>query len=333
MRCKESFERPSCVKATCSGAAAIGFWAMGAVLFCQLKRIPPFQLLALLQVAGGLIGILLGILLGRRQRPWRRLVKRFMCGWPYLLLLMANQIGYTLAFRLAPAAQVDLIYYTWPIMMVLAKASCQSQSLSKNQYFGLFLGFVSLIILVNPEIRQEGIQSDYFIGYITALLAGGGWVAYTLLNDNYTTQEQKETSLVEDIFLVGLMSCFIQSLNGGWIYLDTREVVILSVLSASVYGIAYPLWAYGVTHGKYTVMGGMANATPVLSVLCLVGGGMAELTTEILVSGVLVTAGCCFLTMSRVQITVRKRHFVNLYSRSDPSLSPSWVLRLLPQNL
>lgn len=272
------------------GAGAVLFWSLGALLFCHLIAIPLFQYIAISQLVGGSLCTLLS---GGSLHP-ASLYRRLTEGWVLVLLLATNMLAYAIAFRIAPPVHADLINYLWPAMLVIGSAHRHNHTLLPKHVLGMGLGFLGIFILLLPDIIHQNIHLTYALGYISAFIAALAWTIYSIMGGDRASKGGS-VHMGEDIVLVGLFCAGIQAAQGDWVTLTAHQWIVICTLGVLVYGLAFPFWKKGLELGDYAPMAAMANAIPVLSVLWLILGGVAEMTLEVAIASGLITASCWVL--------------------------------------
>lgn len=268
------------------GVIAIFLWSTGAYFIFKMKNLPVSQILVVGQLVGGLISIYFE----KSRFSLHSMKNRIRKGWAILAIFWISQYGYIYAFQNAPPAQINLIFYTWPAILIIIKAWNITRKLNKWDIAGIWLGFMGIAILLSPDLKQDAFSLRYLSGYLGSILGALGWVAYLL----YTDQEKKDkkgfTSIGEDILILGIFNFFHLMITEHWIQPNTNEWMMLSYYSVSMFGIPYYLWR--ITLKKDPKMAGaLSNATPVLSIIWLILAKITPFTIELVVSIVMVNLG------------------------------------------
>ncbi len=117
----------------------------------ELYEIPTFQMLFFNFSAGFAISCIWATFL----KQWTSILNLPFSVWAVGILgLFCNVSAYTTAFKLAPAAQVDLIYYLWPLFTI-----CLTQILqplfSGSYIAGALLGFAGVFFLIFNEPKTS----------------------------------------------------------------------------------------------------------------------------------------------------------------------------------
>lgn len=271
------------VRATCGAGVAILFWSACALIYCLLDRIPPAQLIGIAMTIGGLLSIAM-----RGQLPN---IPRSRNQWLAIAALLLNQICYTCAFRMAPAAQVDLINYLWPLLVIVSQAVARNERLALRHSVGIGIGFLGPVLLIMKDVAEEGVCLSYCSGYLLAFGAALSWALYSLMGRG---EKQAHAQVGDHLLIAGGISLLFQHCV-GWQPMSGYEMLLILFLGVAIFGAAYPLWVHGIHKGHYTVVGGMANAIPLLSIALLVLGGFTESSIMLALSSLFVVAGCLCL--------------------------------------
>lgn len=150
-------------------------WGVTAWLRLLAGELPPLELTGLAMLVAAACSRLLpntGGTLRRapRTHPW--------CAW---LFVSAGLVGgaafYFAALAFAPPAQVVVITYTWPLLFALASDVYSRRRPSMITFVSLLLGLAGVVVMNGGMHLPTG---SAWIGYVSGLLAGLSWVAYSL---------------------------------------------------------------------------------------------------------------------------------------------------------
>ena len=166
---------PTVRSATLIGGSAVLVWSTAASFAVLGSALPP-----MLFLAGAFTAAFMAFVLARlvRGQPLRGL---FAVPLPVLALMVVGFLGhnglYVTALRYAPAAQVNLISYLWPLLMVVLLGLTGIAWPTRLQLLGSLLGFAGLAWFVVPG--SEG--SGDWLGYALAFLAASCFALYSAL--------------------------------------------------------------------------------------------------------------------------------------------------------
>jgi len=150
--------------------AAIVVWSSLAFLNSRVNAIPPFLAVGVALCVGGLVGAF-------RAKEWRVPWKTFAVGvggiFGYHALLF-------FAFRFAPAVEVNLINYLWPLLIVLlSPVFLRGFRLGLRHIIGALLGFAGAFLVVSGGSLR--VDAANLSGYLLAAAAALVWACYSLL--------------------------------------------------------------------------------------------------------------------------------------------------------
>lgn len=304
---------------------AVICWSFGAYFCCLLSEVPVLQILAMAQIAGAL-----SMMIFKGRPPsGRELTMRLRTGWPFVCLLICNQICYVYAFRSAPAAHVDLINYTWPVLLVIGQSLKTKTQLTTRQILGTVVCFLGLMVLFLPKLLETSTQINYLPGYLAAALATVCWMLYSLLGKPESSSSDATQSTSNDILLSGVSLSILHTLTGTWTLPQVSDCLVIAALAIIYYGLAFPSWKRSIEFGHYSISGGVANAIPVLSIAWLVVGGIVPMSHTLWLATLLVSFGCYLLSLpyakEKAKSKALKMHFAN--SKKTPTSTAARVAK------
>ncbi len=247
---------------------SIMLWSSGALLILGLNNVPPCLLLALsCSISLALAAIYLTVT-GR----WKCLAASKELLLPAGSLLIVNQVCYVLAFRGAPAAQVDLIMYLWPSMLVLLTGRFAGRYTS---YLIVASGAGGIFLALEPAALEWG----YLMGYLAAFIAALSWTRYSILVRKHKLPPE---FLCINIGLGAPLYWALHFFMGEpSVSIANQEILLLLLYGGGLYVVAYLSWGYAVSFGSVAEASALAYLTPLLSIIALSIFGYAEFTTRL----------------------------------------------------
>ncbi len=205
---------------------------------------------------------------------------------------------YFLAFTLAPAVEVNLINYLWPVLIVaLTPLVLSGYKLHLHHLLGVGLGLMGAGLIVTGGSFQP--QISYFPGYLLALGAAFTWALYSLLTKRLPIFDSSAVSVFT--FISGILSLLFYFVSGGSIaqfnQLTGLEWLFMILIGIGPLGGAFFLWDYALKHGDPRTIGSLAFLTPLLSTLILILFGGKHLTTSNVIALVLIIGGAVIGSM------------------------------------
>lgn len=267
---------------TAAGCGAIALWAFLALLTRGAASVPPFALVALcfaVSAAGGLAA------LAARGRLWE--LRQPPLAWVHGVGgLFGFHALYFAALAIAPAAEANLLNYTWPLMIVLFSAALGGLRLTRRHAAGLALATLGCALLLAGGAHFTAAAAT---GYALALASATTWALYSAL--------ARRMAAVPTGALAGF--CAVTAVLAAACHaafeppatLDARAAAAVLLMGAGPIGGAFFLWDVGMKRGDPLLLGTLAYATPVLSTALLIAAGFAPFSTATVAAAVLVAVG------------------------------------------
>ncbi len=265
--------------------SSIVVWSALAVLNAGTADLPALFSVGAALCVGGLAGLY-------RMRDWRIPAATLAVGvggiFGYHALLFA-------AFRLAPAVEINLVNYLWPLLIVvLSPVFLEGFELRPRHLAGALLGLAGAFLVVGGgrfTLDLAGLP-----GYLMAGAAAFVWASYSLMTKRlppFPTGAVGLFCLVSGVLSLGLWAAGQVAAKGALSLpvLTVREALSLGFLGLGPMGLAFYTWDAALKRGDPRVIGSLAYLTPLLSTLNLVAFGGKRLTAASAAALVLIVAG------------------------------------------
>ncbi len=269
--------------ATVIGSTAVIVWALWPAMAVRTAHVPPFALLAV--AYGSAFVFLVGLRCARRQTAFGMFRASWRIHLITLLGILISNVLYLFALRTVPAANANIVSYTWPLMIVVGGALLRWVEPNGRQWFGLLIGFGGAMVVIGPAWHGDIAIS----GYLLALGSGLAWAVYSLAR-------MRLVGGPPDVFAaacafavpccVGLHLLLEPAADPTW-----REYLIAALIGGGPVGGANVLWDYGITRGDAKALAVFAYATPVFASFFLILTGDAVLTFPMVVGAGMVVVG------------------------------------------
>ncbi len=278
-------------RATLVGASAVLLWATLALLTALVGPIPPFQLVAMAFLVGGLTGLAVQV---ARRRPLRPALVHPPRVW---LLGVGGLFGYHffyfLALQSAPAVEANLINYLWPLFIVLFAGLLPGERLGWPQLAGAVCGLAGTVVLVTggQGIADGGLAVDpaHLPGYLSAFACAIVWGVYSVMSRR---MGQVPTEAVIGFCLgTALLSALCHLLFETTVWPQGMAWFLVLAMGVGPLGAAFFVWDIGVKRGDIQALGAFSYATPLLSTGLLVAAGMARPSLALAVACALIVGG------------------------------------------
>lgn len=266
-------------QATLIGTSAILMWGSLA-LFTQLSggQIPPFQMIAMTFA----IAYLLCLFRWWRQGHWGGRYLRQP--WQVWALGVGAYVGYHFcyfaAMQRAPAVDVSLIAYLWPLFIVLFSALLPGEKLRAAHLIGALIALSGCWFLISGE---QGLKAEYLDGYLIAFLCALLWSSYSVLSRFVS---RVPTDVVGwYCLLTSVVALFAHLLWEQTVWPET-SIQWLGVLALGIgpMGLAFFTWDVGVKRGNLPLLGVLSYSAPLISTVLLVVFTDAPLTTTLILA-------------------------------------------------
>lgn len=274
-------------KATFIGFSTIIMWSSLVVLSSFTGAVPAFLLTAISKFIGTIPGIYI---------LWRNpgLICAFRQPLKIWLIGVGGLFGYHFLFftaiRSAPAAEVGLINYLWPLFIVVGSTFLPGEKLRWYHIMGAFLGFSGLILVLMGRGKLE-FNASYNFGYFMAFAAALTWAVYSLASRYFKNVPTiMVTAFCFATAILSLICHFIFNEPTIWPQ-DIGEWTATLLLGLFPVGLAFYTWDYGIKHGNIQLLGTASYLTPLFSTLLLLLFGVAQFTWQLVVACILINLG------------------------------------------
>jgi len=246
--------------------ATILLWSSLALLSAGVSHLPAFLSAGLALTLGGLVGLV-------KVRDWR-------VPGSTLALGVGGIFGYHalffLALRHAPAVEVNLLQYLWPLLIVvLTPLFFPARRLGGHHLAGAGLGLCGAALVISGGRLDPDLA--HLPGYLLALAAALAWSSYSLLTKRvrpFPTGAVGGFCLASGLLSLGIYALERLAHPAGPLAISGRDWLFLALLGLGPMGLAFFTWDAALKRGDPRVIGALAYLTPLLStlVLVLVGG-------------------------------------------------------------
>jgi drug/metabolite transporter (DMT)-like permease len=274
------------LRATLIGFTAILMWAFLATFAAASGKIPPFQLTAIGFAIGSLPGLALMLVRPQRLVALKQPLKVWLLG---VGGLFGYHLSYFTALRSgAPAVEVTLINYLWPLFIVVGSALLPGEKLGWHHLVGAVIGLGGTALVVSGG--GVAFNPDFLPGYMIAILAACIWAGYSLLSRRFGAVPTDAVTgfCLATAILSGLCHLALETTVWPEAMMQWVTLVGLGLLPL---GLAFYAWDLGVKNGDIQILGAASYATPILSALILILAGFGKADWQLLVACLLVTGG------------------------------------------
>jgi drug/metabolite transporter (DMT)-like permease len=270
--------------ATLAGCGAIILWAFLALLSRLAAGIPPLQLTAMGFALGGTIGLAVVV-----ARGAHRALAQPPLAWAHGVGgLFGYHALYFLAFALAPAVEVNLINYLWPLLIVLLSSPIRGLRLGPARLAGVALGFAGCALLVGPG---ASFPPEAIAGFVAALGCAVVWAVYSVTAGTPRLARVPTEAVAGFCLATAALAALLHAVLEATVVPDARQWLAVAALGLGPVGAAFFLWDIGMKRGDPRLLGTLAYAVPVASTLLLIAAGEGAMTWPVALATAMVTGG------------------------------------------
>ena len=273
-------------RATLSGFGAVLLWGTLAPLAVGAKEVPPFQMTA--SAFGFAFIFQLALWRLRGQSPIERLRLPGAVWLHGVYGLFGYHALYFFAFRHAPAVEVNLINYLWPLLIVLFSALLPGERLRVPQVLGALVGFAGVAAMLGGD-GAPAFEAGHAIGYLAALGCAVVWSSYSVSARLFPQVESDAVGgFCGATALLGLLCHLLFETTRAP---SAAEWLMMATMGLGPTGAAFLLWDVGMKRGNMPLLGAAAYAAPVLSTALLIVFGLGAFRPEVAIACVAVALG------------------------------------------
>jgi drug/metabolite transporter (DMT)-like permease/putative salt-induced outer membrane protein YdiY len=249
-------------KNTFLGFFSIITWSFSALFAVKLKTMPLLEVLAATFFLGFLVVFVRYLLSNKKKSFFAFKTQDFIIA---LAALILNQSCYLLAFRYAPAAQVDIVNYLWPTLLVCLSSFLPKERFSWSHCIACIISFLGVINLFSPS---QGFSHDNILGYFLAFGAALSWTGYSLYTRYRGTSNANCISWAcgPAALLTFILHLYYEKPTCP----SSSEFFYLSIFGILQMGFALYFWEKALKKGYVKTLGLASYAIPIFSILILV---------------------------------------------------------------
>ena len=269
--------------------AAIALWASLAALGVSLSHVPPFLLTGISLMAGS---VLAWPFVLREPRQWRLAPRTLGLG---VVTLFGYHFFLFIGLRIAPAVEVNLVNYLWPLLIVvLAPLYLPGVKLRRVHVIAALVGFAGAAIAILGG--QSGTQANTNIsgnevwGYMLALISAFLWANYSLQTKRMESSGNGFPTAAIGLFglVSGTLSLLCHWLLEPSVALTGRDWLLLAAMGLGPLGAAFFLWDKALKLGDARHIGLLSYITPLASTVLLMGVTGRALTWSIALAAAMI---------------------------------------------
>jgi drug/metabolite transporter (DMT)-like permease len=277
------------MRANLYALTAIALWGALSALGVSLQHVPPFLLTGVALMVGSVLAWP-AVLKNRRQ--WHVAPRALALG---VATLFGFHFILFIALRMAPAVEVNLVNYLWPLfIVVLAPFYLPGVRLRGVHVVAALVGFVGAAIAILGAAASgeasSSLASNPVLGYALALVSALIWTNYSLQTKRLELKGQGFSTAAIGLFglISGALSCVCHVVLEPAVSLTLRDGVLLVVMGLGPLGAAFFLWDKALKLGDARHIGILSYLTPLLSTVMLMLVTHRALTWNIALAAALI---------------------------------------------
>lgn len=270
--------------ATFLGCLGLFTWALTACIAVQLANIPPFEFLTITSFMTFLTTCLRLTI----KRSWSTIRQPVMFWLIGSVCIPVNLLGYFCAFRYIDASLADLIYYMYPILVVLFSAIFLGRRLSFKTLLSPLLGFSGVFVLLVQDLDHLP-EWGMWQGVFYAFLGSASWAVYSLCTRHYHRTPFEMVGLFFGIGAVFALAVHLK--NEQFVQPTGFEFFLMIFWALIVQSLSITLWEVGMRKGNFDLLNIFSFAIPLISVCLLVLIGYTPFTPHLMVATAMITLG------------------------------------------
>ncbi|WP_303290415.1 DMT family transporter [Marinobacter sp. SS5-14b] len=273
--------------ATWIGSISVLLWGTLALL-TKLSggEIPEFQLMAMT------FGIAFLLMCGRwvfSGHSGAHYLRQSPLAWCIGIVgLFGYHFAYFKAMTLAPAVEVSLLAYLWPLLIVLLSAFLPGEKLRAQYIVGALVALAGCWLLISRN--ADGFAWENLPGYLVALSCTLIWSSYSVLSRLVRSVPTDAVGWFCGVTAILALICHLLWEETVWPEGVLQWIGVVG-LGLGPVGVAFFTWDHGVKHGNIQLLGTLAYSAPLISVILLILAGFGEATVAVLSASILIVIG------------------------------------------
>ncbi|MFC5522207.1 DMT family transporter [Polaromonas jejuensis] len=282
---------------------AIALWATLASLGVSLKHVPPFLLTGLALIIGSVLALPFVI---KDRRQWAVSPRTLGLG---VFTLFGFHFLLFIGLRIAPAVEVNLVNYLWPLLIVvLAPLYLPGVQLHRVHVIAALVGFAGAALAILGGRDPAGAATSNAawsagLGYLLALGSACIWANYSLQTKRIELKGQSFSTAAIGLFglVSGLLSLLCHVALEPQVTLSGQDWLLLAVMGLGPLGAAFFLWDKALKRGDARQIGILSYLTPLSSTALLMLVSGRTLTWSIGLAAVMIIGAALLGTRARVR--------------------------------
>ena len=208
--------------------------------------------------------IFIYILLARKTKE---VIPELKKSWKFFIIagiigLGIQQVTYFMAYKLLPVSQAVIMYYIFPLLMILISAMFFKEKINLKSILLVFLGFIGLYVIISNGTL---IKLEFNLGIILVLIASVSWALFSVLI------KHKKFDVVIGMFyfnLFGTLSLFLLIPFYGFTYkLTSLEIIGFIYIALFPTALCFIFWNKALRLLRTSIASNLILADVILSII------------------------------------------------------------------
>lgn len=170
---------------------------------------------------------------------------------------------YYIALSLAPLAEGAILATTWSFWIVFFSSIITFRKLKFSILVTSAIGMFGAALVISAG-KELSFSSDYFIGYLLALLCGLIWSSFSVALGHIKTDSEPMTFFT---ITAALLSAILFWLTGPYSLPPLKALFSAIYLGCVPLGLSFFFWNRALSGGNMVIIGFLSYLTPPLAVL------------------------------------------------------------------
>jgi drug/metabolite transporter (DMT)-like permease len=203
-----------------------------------------------------------------------------------------QQVFYLKAFQLLPASQVVIVFYSYPLVMIILSGLILKEKTSLLSTFFVLLGFFGVYVLAS---NGTFIKLDINTGLIVTLMASLSWGLFSVLIKLRKVNAEISMFLFNLFGFVSLIA--LVPLFGFNCFITLTETLGILYLALIPTALAFVLWNKALQLTRTSICSSISLLTPLIS-LAIISLVLKEKINFDQIIGLIIIVGSVFLNIT-----------------------------------
>lgn len=278
-------------KGTFLGISAILLWGTLPLLRLMAGEIPSLQLTFMALGTAALVTLLMSGSKGSILTKWASSPES-RSAYKATGFLLGAVVFYFAALSLAPAGEVTLVTYLWPLGLAIAICLSAGFLPGPKMWMGIVLAFGGAALALMSGSSQggnPGMDQWSMLGYMLGLASGGCWIGYSLM----LSRLPPDLGLHGRIFAgAALVAVALHLVLESTVWdVSFQGILAAATIGIGPYGLAFLAWGQGLRFGHTGVLSSLCYTVPLVATTLLIFAGAETWRPQLILAALAVAGG------------------------------------------